>query len=127
MKYIITESQHNRLSEQSNYEGAVLKLVKRFCIDEIEEVKKHRGSHYFFHIDEDGYEIAFIRLTTGTLDTFTHAIKYHVKRFIPNVSSDDVNDAVLELMKEKYPELKIKRIKESNNFWYEDFTASEHP
>jgi len=125
MKYIITESQYNRLSEQSNYEGAVLKLVKRFCIDNIEEVKKHRGRHFFFHTDEDGYEIAFIRLNIGTLDTFTHGIKYHVKRFIPDVSSDDVNDAILELMKEKYPELKIKRIKESNNFWYEDFSESD--
>jgi len=125
MKYIITESQYRKINEQSNFEDAVLKLVKKLYIDKIEEVKENMGSQYFFHFDEYGYKIAYILLDNGTLDTFTHGIKYDIDRFLPNVSSNKVNDAILELMKETYPELKIKRIRESDNFWYEDFGASE--
>ena len=130
MKYIITESQYNRLSEQSNYEGAILKLVKKLYIDSIIDVREKYKSRYFFNvpdISDMGDAIALTRLENGTLYTFTRPIKYDIKKFMPNVSSDEVNDAILELLKEKYPELKIKRIKESDNYWYDDFQASEHP
>ncbi len=124
MKYIITESQYNRLSEQSNMEDAVLKLVKRLYIDKIEDVRENHGIYHFFHTNSRGVDVAFIRLSNGTLDTYTHGIKYDVEKFIPKVNDNDVNHAVLELMKETYPELDIKRINESPYFWYEDFETN---
>ena len=130
MKYVITESQYRKINEQSKYEEVVLKLVKRLYIDTIEDVREKYNSQFFFSPPDEpemGEFIALTRLENGTLYTFTRPIKYDIKKFLPNVSSDDINDAILELLKEKYPELRIKRIRETENYWYDDFEASEHP
>jgi hypothetical protein len=129
MKYIITESQYKFiLSEQSKPDGDILgmtkKIVKKFYLSNITSVRENRGSYFFFHTDSDGIDIAFMRSTDGILEVFTHGIKYDINTFFPNISGRNINKVLIELMNEKYPELNITDIIETDYFWYEDFLPS---
>jgi hypothetical protein len=129
MKYIITESQYRFiLSEQSNPDGDILdmtkKMVKKFYLSKINSVRENMGSYFFFHTDEYEIDIAYMCATDGILEVFTHGITYDINTFFPNISKTSVNDALLEIMTEEYPELNIIDIMETDYFWYADFGPS---